>query len=140
MKYVITKDIAILSTRGVETIDEQLDIVFVGAEENSAFRLRREDGSEELTYPIEIIDGAYTATVSGSVLDEGIYAVEIVTEDNIIPGTTLKILKNLDGKLKCIPAPQASGVEVEKMWIGVCAILETLIEHIDEHKNGYEII
>lgn len=140
MKYIIVGNVAILSTRNVESVGEELTIELMGISDGAVIKLS--NGGKSTIFSTQIVDGGYRAIIPAKNLYEGDFSIEIADHDSIITGTPLRFFKSnvTDKELKVIPSPAVPGVEIENMWQGMVAILETVIEHIDEHKNGYEVI
>ena len=147
MTYVIYKDIAVLKTQTHEkALEDGLKIRFVcdGATTVKSVSLRFDGKGETLTR-VPIIDRNGDVTADIPLKGQGIYTVEIITVESVgdeyiertINAQSVRVGKTVTGELICGPLVATNS---PMLWNAMGVLMEMLIGHIDEHRNGYEVV
>ena len=147
LTYVVYKNIAVLKTQTNEAAEDgKLRIRFVSdsATEVKSVSLRHEGRGEVLTRePITTEEGTVVADIP--IEKDGTYTIEINTFeaneasyiDHLIHAQSILISRTPSGKLLCGPLIATNS---PMLWSSMGTIMEMLIAHIDEHRNGYEVV
>ena len=141
MRYVVVGNVAVLASRSVEKVGENVSVTVSGVPNKATLYLM----SKENTYSF-LIENQKT-NIPNSVLNEGVYGVTVVwsTTSNDVTmqheahGNEFKVFN--DGEsLAIVPAPLADATELENMWQGIINTLDVLVPFIEAYKHGYEVV
>lgn len=141
MRYVVIDNVAVLASRSVEKITDDVTVTVSGVPDKATLYLISEKG--ENSFLIE----NQKAVIPNSVLKEGIFGVTVLwtTTSNDVAtqheahGNEFKVFN--DGEtLAIVPAPLASATELENMWQGIINTLDVLVPFIEAYKHGYEVV
>ena len=141
MRYIVIGNVAVLASRSVEKITDDVTVTVSGVPDKATLYLISEKG--ENSFLIE----NQKAVIPNSVLKEGIFGVTVLwtTTSNDVAtqheaqGNEFKVFNDGDS-LYVVPAPLADATELENMWQGIINTLDVLVPFIEAYKHGYEVV
>lgn len=149
MRYLVIGNAAVLASRDIEYIETdgseggEKDIAaeICAVPDGASFSLQKAETVK--TYAVT----SGIANVPVSELDNGVWEVSVrwsesdgeTAAEREAFGNPIKLYGD-EGSRKIIPAPLASGTEMEKMWNGIVNAYEFIAPIVDTIKNGNDVV